>query len=253
MPQAYQGLSKEGCYMPLRLTESAQVWHGEHDEHSSVGVTALFGVTSEDTGLATLPNSATAVYDFPFEGLATCRYNDSAGTRYVRTGDVTSCLCNGIVGHVCMVNLDLTTRITLTYRYGFEIQVQPGSLLTPQQMISPMFDPDAIATYFRVSRELSDAYPEEFNSLGKIWDVIKRVADSVLPHIPYVGQVYTGIRDGVRALKGTPPSDRVVKTIEAAGNASLADKDMARAYLARPTSTVIRVKRSKAKRAPRRK
>lgn len=38
-----------------------------------------------------------------------------------------------------------------------------------------------MATYFRISRELKDGYPADYNDLGKILDVIKGAAKFVLP------------------------------------------------------------------------
>lgn len=67
------------------------------------------------------------------------------------------------------------------YRGGWEYQVAPSTTLVSFAKTSPVYDPQALATYFKISRELKDGYPADYNDLGKILDVIKGAAKTVLP------------------------------------------------------------------------
>lgn len=185
MPNAYIGKSMEGCYMPLIMTESCQKWHGQHDSCSYLGK------------ISASPNSvgwtlaASATDQWPFYGLATS--GEAAGNGNTYMGSVTSRLGSDIWGLICARNLDPTTSFTIIFRAGYEIQAQPGTLLSPQLHVSPQYDPDAIANYYRIRREMKDAYPADFNDWGKIWNVIKSIGRVVLPGVAMMGPIGAGV------------------------------------------------------------
>lgn len=56
----------------------------------------------------------------------------------------------------------------------------PGTTLASFQRTSPVYDAMALAAYFSISRELKDAYPAEYNDLGKILGTIANVAKGVI-------------------------------------------------------------------------
>jgi hypothetical protein len=57
-----------------------------------------------------------------------------------------------------------------------------------------MYDCRALDTYFAIARELKDAYPADYNDLGKIWDIISRVGKKVLPVLKVMpGPIAQGI------------------------------------------------------------
>lgn len=235
MPSSYLGNSRDGIYMPLKLTSTCQKWRSEADCYVNLGMQAnpmmVHGMTR--VGPPYAPGFDEAPDRWPYWapvagdiGMAIPEMNDvtltdaypsvPAGTgitghvitRYP-TNDmtITSEFCNDVLGSICFRNLDKTTRLSCFYRFGFELQVQPGTLLTPQQHLSPVSDEQALAAYFRISREMKDAYPEDHNSLGKIWDVISRIGKTVLPILaPMIGippgSVTSGISLMSRAIRG---------------------------------------------------
>jgi len=86
----------------------------------------------------------------------------------------------------------------------------PGTQYSPLQIPSPQYDPVALNTYFEISRGLKDAYPADYNSLGKLWDVIKSAlrGASSLPGWP--GLLATGastvasLVDGITSGREAP-------------------------------------------------
>lgn len=181
MPNAYVGRSADGCYMPLIMTNTCQKWHGQHDQVQHVKVAA-----SSTTGYPYPTSDSVNVW--PFYDLHTV-YQNGSGASGVIAGQFTSKVGSDIWGLICARNLDITTSFTVVIRCGFEIQCQPGTLLSPQLHISPAYDPQALASYFAIRREMKDAFPADFNDWAKIWGVIKRVADVVLPGVSMMGPI----------------------------------------------------------------
>lgn len=188
MPNAYIGKSVDGCYLPLALTRTCQKWHGEHD------ICTYFGLnqgTDYGDGYQ-VPISATAAsLDWPFYSLNHLR-QDTRGHVFSDNA-YTSKMCSDVWGGIAARNLDETTSFTVVYRYGFELQCQPGSIMSTQLRISPRYDPAALAAYFAIRRELKDAYPADFNDWAKIWKVIKQVGAMVLPGLGLLGPAGSGI------------------------------------------------------------
>lgn len=185
MPNAYIGKSSEGCYMPIIMTQTCQKWHGQHDQVQFLGIT-----TPDASGYA-VP-TASASQKWPFYDVAQIYQSGSAASTVV-CGNTISKPGSDIWGLICARNLDPSTSFTVVFRAGWEIQCQPGTLLSPQLHISPPYDPQALATYFAIRRELKDAYPAAFNDWGKIWGVIKKAASVVLPGVSMMGPIGAGI------------------------------------------------------------
>lgn len=195
MPNAYFNRSKEGAYVPLKLTRTCQEWRSFADS------TYLGAATPASAdlliGIPAVGNTTT----YPFYGLTTV--NVATG------GQVTSPLCNDVWGMVNLQNISVNTSIRIFFRCGYELQVSPGTELTPFQMLSPSYDPLALADYFGISRELKDAYPEEYNSAGKIWDEISTAIKSIaaplaaVPGLPsLVGMIGSGVAGFGDYIKG---------------------------------------------------
>lgn len=88
-----------------------------------------------------------------------------------------------MVGSICFRNLAVTTGLQCYFRLGIEAQTKLSSSYTPYLKVAPAFDRLAVDNYFRISRELKDAYPSEFNDLGKLWEVIKSAMRVALPAV----------------------------------------------------------------------
>jgi len=102
-------------------------------------------------------------------------------------GQRTSPLLSGNVGVICARNLSAATRYAVFIRCGLELQVHPTSVLSPQMHLSPVYDAQVLSTYYAIARDLKDAYPASYNSAGKIWDQISKVAKAVLPTVAKLG------------------------------------------------------------------
>lgn len=174
MPNAYSGLAKDGCYLPLRLDSNHSRWMSDADTF----VDGSLASPQPDTGLWCAVSATTGSLLFPSaEGLRV----EADG---VPQADPIIGLASGISGQISFRNLAKVGRLRVVHRVGFECQVSPGTSMTPFLAVSPPYDPMAIAAYFQVSRELKDAYPADYNDLGKLWDVIKKVASVVAPIVP---------------------------------------------------------------------
>jgi hypothetical protein len=234
MPNAYFNRSKEGVYMPLKLTETHQRWH-------SAGKSMMIAAPAFAANLVALLPTATSSVVYPFPGLVQF-YQAAPGQ--VMNGESTSDLCNDVWGFVCAKNLALTTKLQVFIRAGFEMQVQPGSLLSPQQRLSPPQDAVALNNYFTISRELKDAYPVEYNDAGKIWDAISGVAKTaagILSAIPHP------IAQGIGAAVGGASTvgdviRRAIAGADAGRNAgSQADREIAQRVVQAPAPVPVRV------------
>lgn len=198
MPNAYFGRSREGCYVPLKLTQTHQQWHGYHDLVYQV----TNGAVQTDPALPnyfqmTLPFSGAAVANgsYPFTTLNSLHYYQSAPDAGNLAGSPTSNFCNQNWADISFRNMAVTTSLSMFFRFGFECQTLPGSQFAPHLKLSPQHDPTAISTYFAISRELKDGYPADFNDLGKIWSAIKDAASAISPvieMIPGYGSMIVG-------------------------------------------------------------
>lgn len=214
MPNAYFGESKDGCYMPLRLDGDYRYVTEADREHLCNGFPKV--VAAYDT-YAT-PTAAPPSTIFPFPDCPQAYWN-VAGGPYIGGTPVYRPL-NATWGSICARNLSVATRFAFYVRMGIECLVTPSSVFAPQQKMAIPYDPIALASYFRINRELKDAYPSDHNDLGKIWDVIKSAAKVALPIIggfgPY-GAAISGIGNGVMSIvdkaSGSGGSSPVSKSV----------------------------------------
>jgi hypothetical protein len=191
MPNAYFGKSKDGAYIPLKLTHSHQAWHSKSDLVHQATNSAESSYNSDMTpGILTFPTNLNALnVAYPFITMNDLHWYNNGGN-FALVGSLTSEFCNENWADFSFRNLSVQTSLSFFFRFGFECQVQPGSMLSPHLKLSPEYDQQALDTYFKISRELKDAYPAEYNDLGKIWDVISGIAKTVAPAlsaIPVVG------------------------------------------------------------------
>jgi len=92
--------------------------------------------------------------------------------------------------------------MSIYVRCGFEIQVPAGSLYSPQLKMSPPHDAVAIENYFQIARQLKDAYPADYNDLGKIWDVISGAAKAVAPFLSAIPVAGPALAAGLPLVAG---------------------------------------------------
>lgn len=211
MPNAYFNNSKFGAYMPLKLTKTCQQWHSDSDNIAVLP----YNSTSDFDEVGTWYDRGLGIVgpvggdSWPFPGLVPAsitlppslpeddpRFATVAQSIGEIQGYVTSALCNDVWGQISARNLSVQTSLSIFVRVGFEVQVLPSSVLSPHQKLSPPCDKEALAAYFHIARELKDAYPEDYNSVGKILAVIGKVAKEIAPSlsiIPKIGPMLSPI------------------------------------------------------------
>lgn len=191
LPNAYTGLAKDGVYMPLRLDSNHAQWHSMNDQ--------VFDLTCLPIGvpggyqLPVAPQRGT----WPYHDIDVV-YQDAVGIHG------TSHLLPMVptFGTIAFKNLGPEVNLNLSFRVGCETQVAPSSSYMPYVRVSPAYDPTALSTYFRISRELKDAYPADYNDLGKLWSVIKGAASVIAPFaksLPFGGLI-TGAAGSLGSL-----------------------------------------------------
>lgn len=205
MPNSYFGRSREGAYVPLKLSRTHQKWHGINDLNYVSG-SAPNTYASAFGGTVVVPlTGPSPAYSYPFFTTRSLTVDGSVNPA-ILNGDLTPGLCNDAVADICFKNLSVQTSLSFFYRFGFECQVTPASPMAPHLKLSPPSDARAVEAYFAISRELKDGYPADFNDLGKIWDVISGIAKSVGPMlsaIPVVGPALAMAVPGAAAVGDT--------------------------------------------------
>lgn len=177
MPNAYFNRSRDGAYVPLKLTDTCQHWSSMADAIAPLHPTAA---TRYSVLMPTGPS-----HDWPFWTMDTA--SSAAAPVDSMNTYCTSPLLNATVAHISARNLAVTTKFTFYVRCGIEMQVSPSSALAPQLKLSPPYDNVALDSYFMLARELKDAFPANYNDLGKIWDAINVAASAVLPYLKQLG------------------------------------------------------------------
>lgn len=239
MPNSYFGKSKEGAYIPLKLTRTCQKWHSVPDmlyQAQSSSRSPFTGPGANITGgQMTIPTSAenftTGLYPFTHAGDL---HNYTDGVQDALVGTLQPDFCNDVWADFSFRNMAPTTSLSFFFRFGFEVQVQPTSMLSPHLKLSPPHDELAIQTYFAICRELKDAYPADYNDAGKIWGVISSIAKGVAPFLSAIPLVGPALSLAVPAISagGDMIADAVARAKQ--GKASQADLENIRLAIPAP-------------------
>lgn len=175
LPHCYSGTAREGVYAPLKLTQFG--WLNANDFHFHVNAGDSDAYTFPDLSLA-IPAAGTSAADLPY-GLES---TETGMGQIIYEVPATSS-----IAHMSFKNLNNAATLTVIVRQVFEMRVTPGNMMAPMMKISPLLDMDAIKAYSMISRELCDAYPESYNSLGTlikpIWSVVKSLGSVLFPNI----------------------------------------------------------------------
>lgn len=216
MPNVYTGAAADGCYMPIKLDSNHQAWHDEDDMCYSIPY-----ATGDTFALTT--TAGTPIHPY---WTSNCASFDTVNK--VIIGGHHLAPCAQALGKIDFRGLNPAAKITVVIRYGYEVQVFPESQYSAFQALPPEFDLQAVNAYFKIARQLKDAYPVEYNDLGKLWDVIKSVAKTVDPFLSMVpgGDVIRMVGRGVGAIgdavqrrgasNAAPPDQPSQAAIEAA-------------------------------------
>lgn len=218
MPNSYMGLAKDGFYAPGRLMPAAYKWRNAQDRTMVMGFSDAInyaGPNGAGIGIALLPATGDAGAPCFVTGVSQA----GAGGLWTRR-------CQDGVIEVCGRNLSGAANVTLFFRYGFEMQVLPGSSISAFQHLAPKYDAVSLQAVSAIQRELKDAYPSEYNDLSKLLGVI-RDALSVVPHpIAQVLSTVAGVVSGgvglLSKLRSEPGRDK--DTSRATGKTNVRDK-----------------------------
>lgn len=170
-PRSYQNNAREGIYMPLRLSNTSQHWYSLRESRSTQCMNNLiFPVLTQYN----LPAVAQNVWPF---WLCTAAY--------VNAGNVYSPLLqpfmSDVCGHIVFKNLHQSSSLVVKVRTLLELKVQVQSPYLPHVKPAPTMDPQALESYFRIVRELDDAFPASFNADGKILGVLAKAIRTIGP------------------------------------------------------------------------
>jgi hypothetical protein len=202
MPNAMMGRSRDGAYIPLKLTETCQDWQSQGNLICPF-VPAELGTDTYSVWVR-IPVVKVPAYPFPVVE----PFYEPAGGGIL--GQSIPDLMNASVAHISARNLSDQTSFTFYFRMGIEVQLTASSSLTPQLKLSPPFDRVALDTYFAIARELKDGYPADYNDLGRMWDVISQAAKAVIPMLRYVpaigpvAQSAVSLGDSIRSRRKNP-------------------------------------------------
>lgn len=188
MPMAYWSKTRDGAYMPMKLSRTCQQWTGENEL-----VIPIY--TTEDNpaycklSTAPLPPGTTCgwpFYELPAWGITPGVTAGTLPNSGINGGTpvATSPMLNDSFGYISARNCAPTSSFTFFVRMGLEVVANPGTSLTPFLHTSPRYDPVALRTYFAIARELKDAYPADYNDLGKMLLVIKEALKTAMRYAP---------------------------------------------------------------------
>lgn len=243
MPNSYTATAKEGAYAPYRLSRTHQKWRNARDTRSFIAYGNASALTSDNYSQAWpagAPSGTTVSGLFPY-GLGGM-YTGSPAT----DNTIPQRMDSGVV-HISFENLHYLSSFVLTLRLGMELQVSPGSPLMPFVKAPPPYDAQALDSYFAISRQLKDAYPEDYNGNGALLPLIANVAKNVLHYVPG-GDALWSVGKGVWDIVKKKPS----KTQEAESEkASIAQLEDRQAFLRAKFDREAKGLNSKRGRAPR--
>lgn len=196
----FTGKLSDGFYMPLRLGTDAAYWRSPADMFIPLkGFTdvAADGTPGRLLLDAAQPAAAVATSNFPFYDtvLLPAFYTAAAGI----AGYGVQGFLSDNWGRICIKGMHVSSNIVLTIRLGLECRVNTRSVWATELTTAPVADPAAILAYKAMSQQMADAFPADYNDLGRIWEWISNAAKSLAPAlnlVPVVGPAINGIVGG---------------------------------------------------------
>lgn len=193
LPGAVTWEARKGVYTVLKLDGGMEEWHRPADTHLMIGYGATYGAES-----LTQINPANG-FDYP-SAASTQTTNDppfgitgawgfgavtgtGATTAVALTGQRQLPPTQDSISHVTFTGLSPDASLVVTIRYGLEALVPPTSIYVGQVGAPMPYDPVALDTYSKYSREMLAGYPADYNAFGAIFSALKGVAQRVLPAV----------------------------------------------------------------------
>lgn len=222
MPNAYFNRSKEGVYLPLKLSPDSRRWRSVADD-----IRYTVGATINDHSISLTPSLVEVGTGYPFGdsyidnvAVANTALRETQAVQVAGSlngalfGEQTHGFLNDIWGDISVRNIAVATSVSFFVRMGLEIQVAPASELSPHQKLSPPLDRMALDSYTAIARELKDAYPADYNDLGKIWNAISTAAKTVAPFLNFIPEIGPVLSMGI---EGAAAAGDLVKKIASKG------------------------------------
>lgn len=177
LPRTYQSNLRTGLYMPLKLTQTSQHWFGYRDR---VGLAASSLISFSPSNMGFYALGAVNTPAWPFYHLTAAKTDAGQGAI---VGGNTSCFMGDNFGHISIAGVDPSSSVVFKVRLLLELKVQAVSSYAPHLRPPPMMDNSAISNYFKIVRELPDAYPADYNDGGKILNTISGVIKKIAPFL----------------------------------------------------------------------
>lgn len=238
MPNSYMAQSKEGVYIPLRLTNDRS-WFSAKD--GRLQAVYKFSPTYANPGFMDVAQTA---------GPGVWPYWDGVpgyllgGSPYTHGGALQPAMCSTNVADICFKNVSYQSSFTFFYRYGFEVQLLPNSAFSPFLALSPRLDLEALHNYFRISRELKDAYPASYNDFGTMMSQLLEAVGGLSKTLSLVNPLFGSVAQGAGAVgrmmrKGRKPPQPARNQVQSQISAS----DVEQGRVAIKTNRPQKVKR----------
>lgn len=185
--QSYQGRAADGCYVVMKMSEMGK-WVSTNKSIYCLG-TCKSNSPFYYLGLSQAFAEISAAH-------ATTLETSWPYRRYLSPGEAPPYLwfaeAYKSMAVTFFTGLSAGSSIRLVNRLTMDMVVNSGSTYAPFVKRPPEEDPLAMQMYFRVSREMQDAYPSDHNNLGALLGVVGNLAKTVLPMvIPKLGSYIT--------------------------------------------------------------
>lgn len=216
-PSFFQGPSREGVYLPLRLSGPTQPfacslvtgWVHATDagagylssDDSGAPVGAYLTPISNEPLIGTPVNSQVPwVFDIPVAS------QNAGHTQLPLPSQMDTGYDNTNIGVIIFRGLNgsgggFATSLQIKVIAGLEIIPNPRA---PDRIFAEEpapYEPKALEAYYGLCLELKDAYPARFNSLEAIWDAIKDAASKVWDNVePKLVDAASGLAGGLLSM-----------------------------------------------------
>jgi hypothetical protein len=196
MPGSVQWEARKGVYSILKLDQDLQRWRSAEETFAPMSATNAYPLVNSvafvGAGGMTDFNAAVAFTDespaFGPYGLWSIPSGSGTGATSISAAPhlVSSCTyppTSSNVSHAVFSGLDPLATLVVTFRVGYEVVVPPDSQYIGLVSSPINYDPVALQSYYKISREMLAGYPAEYNSLGSLATLIASVAKRVVPPI----------------------------------------------------------------------
>lgn len=179
---AYTAKAREGAYQPLKLTDLS--WKTFNDPSLPVMTKYTDMNTYGQQGYAPIKWFSVAASAAPEEKRNPIlpHFEDRVGVTSFDVLRPSPKPCGYNFGFTRVEGVSANTAVRVRVRQVVEIMAPPSTLYAPLLETALPPDETAIRMYFEVSARMADAYPAAYNDLGKLRDIVKRIAGGVFKY-----------------------------------------------------------------------